>query len=109
MSKKPAAPNHFIGLWIKKSGLSLRALARRMEKEPGVELISHVSIGRIAQGKQPYSQPFLEALSVALGVSKSALLEVHPDKEGEVIDMVRLLPKNRQAQALEYLRFLASK
>lgn len=107
---KKRHPNHFIREWRRKRNLSLRKLAARMEKEPGGdEIISHVSIGRIENGLQPYSQPILEALSVALNVSKSALLEINPEKEGQVIDLVRLLPKERQTEAIDYLRYLVSK
>jgi transcriptional regulator with XRE-family HTH domain len=103
-------PNHYIREWRLYRGLSLRKLAARMEKEPGgAEIISHVSIGRIENGIQPYSQPILEALSVALNVSKSALLEVNPEKEGEVVDLMRRLPADKRDQAVEYLRFLVSK
>ena len=100
---------HYIREWRRKRQLSLRKLANRMEKEPGGELvISHASLGRIESGDQPYSEPILEALAEALGTTKSALLEVHPDKEGDVIDLVRRLKGPKRDQALEYLRFLAS-
>ena len=79
-----------------------------MEKEPGGELIvSHASISRIEKGEQPYSQEILEALAVALQVSKAALLEINPEKEGEVVDLVRLLDETKRAQAVDCLRFLA--
>ena len=100
----------FFREWRLKRGLSLRRLAARMESEPGgAPVISFASLGRIENGLQPYSQPILEALSVALGVSKGALLEMHPDKEGEVVDLVRRLNRTKQAQAIEYFRFLAAK
>ena len=109
MAKRPQV-SHFFREWREKKGLSLRRTVARMESEPGGEpIISYVSLGRIETGQQPYSQPILEALSVALGVPKSALLEMHPDKEGEVVDLVRLLNRAKQAQAIEYLRFLANK
>lgn len=100
----------YIKEWRQKKRLSLRKLAARMEVEPGGDqLISHTSLGRIENGQQPYSQPILEALSVALGVPKSALLEIHPDKEGKVIDLVRRLDESKQAEALTFLEFLARK
>lgn len=100
----------FIREWRQNRGLSLRRLADRMEVEPGGKLIiSHASLARIEQGKQPYSQPILEALSAALNVSVGALLEIHPDKEGDVVDLVRLLDQSKREQAIEYLRFLARK
>ena len=100
---------HYIREWRKKRDFSLRRLADRLEKEPGGDqLISYASLGRIETFKQPYSQEILEALAVALNVSKAALLEMDPTKDGEVVDLVRRLDERRRVQALEYLRFLAS-
>lgn len=63
-----------------------------MEEEPGGDLIiSHASLGRIELGRQPYSQPILEAISTALDVPVSALLEVNPSKAGDVVDLMKLL------------------
>lgn len=104
MSRQP----HYIKEWRLKRGLSLRRLAARMESEPGVELLSHASLARIEKGEQPYSQDILEALSVALNTSISSLIEIDPTKDGEVIDLVRRLDDSKRAQALDYLRFLAS-
>lgn len=99
----------FIKQWRTKRGLSLRRLAARMEVEPGGdEVISHVSIGRIENGKQPYSQPILEALAQALGVTTGMLLESDPTKEGQVIDLVRRLDDAKRKQAIDYLKYLAS-
>lgn len=99
----------FIREWREKRGLSLRALADRLETEPGGDpIISHASIGRIEKGKQPYSQPIIEALAVALNVTVSDLIEVNPEKEGDVIDLVRHLPAEKRDQAVAYLRFLAA-
>ena len=82
----------YIREWRLKSGLSLRELADRMEEEPGGDLlISHASLGRIERGMQPYSQPILEAISTALAVPVSALLEINPAKAGDVVDLMRLL------------------
>ena len=99
----------YIKEWREKRGHSLRKLASMMEWEPGEQLISHASLGRIEKGEQPYSQPILEALSIALNVSVSSLLEVNPEKEGEVVDLVRRLDEAKRAQAVDYLKFLAAK
>lgn len=99
----------YIKEWRQRRGLSLRALANRMETEPGGELlISHVSLGRIENGEQPYSQPILEALAVALDCTKSELLEVNPQKDGEIVDLLRHLNDRQREEALRYLRFLAA-
>lgn len=100
----------YIREWREARGLSLRQLANRMEIEPGGDLlISHVSLGRIERGEQPYSQPILEALADALAVSVSALIEVDPTKEGEVIDLMSRLDDAKRAEALNFLRYLASR
>ena len=84
----------FIKEWRAKRGLSLRRLADRLELTPGGDLmLSHTSIGRIEKGQQPYSQPILEAIAEALGVSVWMLLEVNPDKDGDVIDVTLRLKK----------------
>ncbi|CAB4141000.1 hypothetical protein UFOVP399_69, partial [uncultured Caudovirales phage] len=62
------------------SGLSLARLAARMENAPGEEMISAMSLSRIERGLQPYSEPILEALSLALDVPKWALISVNPEK-----------------------------
>jgi transcriptional regulator with XRE-family HTH domain len=77
----------YIRQWREARGLSLRALAGRLEQEPGEELISHASLQRIETGSQPYSQPILEAIANALSVTPTQLLEHDPTKQGEVVDM----------------------
>jgi transcriptional regulator with XRE-family HTH domain len=83
--------HHFLRQWRQYRGLSLRDMAERMESEPGVPLTSHANIGRIETFQQPYSQEILEAASVALGCSVEAILTIDPTKDGEVVDLMRLL------------------
>jgi len=100
----------YIREWRKKRGLSLRRLADRLEQSPGGELlVSHASISRIEQGLQPYSQPILEAIAEALGVSPVMLLEVNPDKDGDVIDITLRLnkaPPQLRKQAIDIIEAL---
>lgn len=94
MTEKPAYRRTYIREWRNKRGLSLRRLAERLEHTPGGDLMmSHVSIGRIERGVQPYSQAILEAIADALGVSVAMLLEVNPEKDGDVIDVTLRLNK----------------
>ena len=94
MDERPTFRRTYLKEWRVKRGLSLRRLAERLEAAPGGDLlISHTSIGRIEKGQQPYSQPILEAIADALGVSASMLLEVNPDKDGDVIDITLRLNK----------------
>jgi transcriptional regulator with XRE-family HTH domain len=100
----------YIKEWRQKRGLSLRRLADRLEQTPGGELlVSHTSIGRIEKGQQPYSQPILEAIAAALGVTASMLLEVNPEKDGDVIDITLRLnkaPPEVRRQAINILEAL---
>jgi len=99
----------YIREWREYRGLSLRRLADRIELDGQGESISHASIGRIEKGEQPYSQPILEALAHALNCSVTDLLSVDPTKEGEVIDLVRLLNDAQRDQAIRVLKALTGK
>jgi len=110
MQDAPTYRRTYIKEWRQRRGLSLRRLAERLEQTPGGDLlISHASIGRIEKGQQPYSQPILEAIAEALGVSASMLLEVDPDKDGDVIDITLRLnkaPPELRQQAIDILQAL---
>lgn len=96
----------FIREWREYRGLSLRRLADRMEIDGPNETISHASIGRIEKGEQPYSQPIIEALAHALNCSVTDLLSVDPTKEGEVVDLMRLINDRNRDQAIRVLKAL---
>lgn len=98
----------YIKEWRNKRGLSLRALAARMEAKDGEELISHASIGRIEKGQQAYTQPILEALSHALNVSVIELIENDPNTDGEVIDFLKTLSESQKQMALKMLKSINS-
>ncbi|MEL7111663.1 MAG: helix-turn-helix transcriptional regulator [Pseudomonadota bacterium] len=82
---------HYIRAWRKKRGLTLQALCDRMESEPGEPLISYSQLTRIERSISPYTQKTLEAIAIALDVTPAMLLEDDPDKEGEVVDLIRRL------------------
>ena len=92
--------HHYIRAWREHRGLSLRRLAERMEAEPGEQLISHASLGRIETFEQPYNQEVLEALATALNCTVTDLLSVDPTKEGEVVDLMAQL-KEADADKLD--------
>lgn len=98
----------YIKHWREKRGLSLRKLAARIESEPGVELISFTSLGRIERGEQAYTQPVIEGIAKALDVSVSMLIEVNPEAEGEIIDMVRHIRADDRDRVVKMIRALAS-
>ena len=82
----------YIREWREHRGLSLRRLADRIElSDEDGDALSYVSLNRIELGKQPYSQPILEALAHALDVTVVDLLSVDPTKEGQVVDLMALL------------------
>lgn len=82
---------HYLRAWREYRGLSLRKLADRMEREPGVPITSHANLGRIETFVQPYSQEILEAAAGALGIGVTEILTVDPRKDGEVVDLLALL------------------
>ncbi|ASQ10201.1 helix-turn-helix transcriptional regulator [Sinorhizobium meliloti] len=96
----------YIREWREYRGLSLRRLADRLELNGPEETISHASIGRIENGLQPYSQPIIEAIAAALNVSVTDLLGVDPTKEGEVVDLMRMINDKNRAQAIRVLKAL---
>jgi transcriptional regulator with XRE-family HTH domain len=104
---EPKFARTYIKEWRKYRGLSLRRLADRLELDGPDDTISHTSIQRIENGIQPYSQPVLEALSHALNVSVVDLISVDPTKEGEVIDLLRLINDQNRDQAIRVLKALA--
>jgi len=106
---QPVHTKTYLRNWREKKHLSLRTLAARMEYEPGVQLISHAQLQRIETGEQAYTQPILEAAALALGITVSMILDVDPDKEGDVIDLLKHLKGSKREQAIEFLRFLARK
>ncbi len=97
---------HFIREWREYRGLSLRKLADRMEVAPGVPLTSHANIGRIETGAQPYSQDIIEAIAEALEVSVTDLLTIDPTKDGQVVDLMRLIDDKNRDAAIRVLKAL---
>ena len=82
---------HYLRQWRQHRGLSLREMADRMETEPGVPLTSHANIGRIETLQQPYQQEIMEAAAVALDCTVEEILTINPLKDGEVVDLMRLI------------------
>jgi len=72
-SGKPVG--HFIAEWREHRGLTQDMLAERLGT-------TKASISRIENGKQPYSQPFLEACAETLMTDPASLIMRNPlDKE----------------------------
>lgn len=106
--KKTKQGQHFIRQWREKRGISLRALAGRLEAEPGGEpLISYAQLSRIETGDQPFSEPVLNALASALDVTRTMLLEIDPQKEGHVVDLLNKMDSSTREQAIKMLELMA--
>lgn len=108
MSERPLG-KHFLKQWREYRGYSLRRLADRMEREPGIPLMSHANIGRVENFQQPYSQELLEAAAVAFNCTVEQILTVDPTKEGEVIDILALLRDKDPATVRAILSGLPSR
>lgn len=96
---RDGAPKHFIREWRKYRQLNQEQLAGRLN-------VAVSTISQIETGKQGYSQPTLEALAEALSCSPADLLSVNPFKEGEVVDLMRLINDRNRDQAIRVLRAL---
>lgn len=100
---------HYLREWRQYRGLSLRKLADRMEVEPGIPITSHANLGRIETFNQPYSQEILEAAATALECSVPDLLTVDPTKDGEVVDLLRLLREKDPETVKAFLQALPNR
>lgn len=105
---KTVQGQHFIKPWREKRGISLRKLAERLETEPGGEpLVSYASLSRIENGEQPFSEPILNAIADALDVPRVMLLEMDPQKEGHIVDLLNKMDRPTRDQAIRMLEILA--
>jgi len=69
--------------------------------------VTEASLSRIETGKQPYSQRVLEALAEIYGREPWELIGRHPDKDGEVIDLLDRLNDQQRRQAKAVIEALA--
>lgn len=67
----------YIRQWREAKGMTLEALAEAIGERTG-EGLTHASLSRIERGKQPYSQPILEAAAYILGTDVANLLMRDP-------------------------------
>lgn len=100
---KPARQRqrHFIREWRKFRGLTQDQVAARIEK-------SRENYSKIERGLVPYSQDVLEPLADALSCDPGDLLNRDPFKEGEVVDLLRLIREKDQAVVRAILAGLPS-
>lgn len=97
----------YIREWRKMRGLTQEQVVARLEflDDPNVPKTG-ASLSRLENGKQPYSQRVLEALAHIYNCDPSDLIGRNPLKEGDVIDLVRVLDERKRAQALAILTAL---
>lgn len=99
---------HFIRSWRVKRGISLRKLASKLPTgSDGEPLVSYASLSRIETGEQPFSEPILNAISDALDVPRAMLLEMDPNKEGHVLDLLNQMDRKNRDQAIRMLEVFA--
>lgn len=89
MNKRPIQPRKqhrktFIREWRKYRNLTLEQLADRVDMQAS-------ALSYLERGQSAYTQGTLEALADALMTSVPSLLTVDPNKEGEVVDLMRIL------------------
>lgn len=96
----------FIRAWRDHRQLSLERLSARLEDlAPGLEGTTAASLSRIERAIQPYNQPLLEALAIALDCAVADLISRPPGtRKGELLRAVEALPAEREQQALDILR-----
>lgn len=85
---RPLYQRTFIRAWREFREMSQEELAEKvaeylLENEISEKGYTYASIGRMENGRIPYSQPIMEGISKALGVSVAALITTPPPKPGE--------------------------
>lgn len=98
MSKFPQ-PKHYVKEWRKFRGLTQERLAERTPFTPG-------AISQLETGRTQYTQAMIEALSAALDCEPGDLISVNPYKQGEVVDLMRLINDRNRDQAIRILKAL---
>lgn len=96
---KPERPRYFFKEWRKFRGLTQEDLAGRVGVTPP-------AISQLERGLQGFNNSTLEALADALSCTPGDLLGVNPNKEGDVVDLVRLLNDRNRDQAIRVLKAL---
>lgn len=99
--KKPLKPT-FIKEWREKENISQDRLVERVREL--VDGFSKASLSRLENGKQPYSQPILEAIAISLGCEPVNLLRPPTEPENELAAYVLKLSAAKQRQALRLIR-----
>ncbi|KPF74544.1 hypothetical protein IP68_12305 [Blastomonas sp. AAP25] len=90
--------------WRKKAGKTQAQVVSALEMLDDPMLpTTEASLSRLENGKQPYSERVLLALSDIYACEPWELIGRHPQKEGLVIDLVRLLDEREQERVRAYI------
>ena len=98
-----------IRAWRKARRLTQKQLAERMEKEPGERLMSYVTVSNIERGDQSPTLEQLNAFALALDVSVTQLIEHDPGKNGEIVDLLRLIDDENRATVIAMIKAAVAK
>lgn len=100
--KKPTNQprRHFFRQWRKHLGLTQNRALERLEGW------DQSKISRIENGATVWNASDLADLETAYGVDAGLLLNVDPTKEGDVVDLLKLINDKNRAQAIRVLRAL---
>jgi transcriptional regulator with XRE-family HTH domain len=97
MAKRTTKP-HYIREWREYRGLSLRKLSTMLPPGDNDKPMSAASLSRIETGKQPYSQPIMEALARALSTDVPSLIGRPPQTPPDLLLLYeRLSERDRSA------------
>lgn len=96
---KPQRARHFIREWRLYRGLTQPQLAERIGK-------THGAISQLETNKTAYTQDTLEALAFALRCEPGDLLSRDPNKEGAIVDLMRILRTKDPSVVLNVVRAL---
>lgn len=108
MLKKAFRPT-FIRAWRTHRGLSLEALAARVEEILGRNM-TYATLSRIERGKIAYTQPVLESIATALLCEPADLLMRNPlDKSApwSILDSLKKATPDERARIMAVVEALA--
>jgi transcriptional regulator with XRE-family HTH domain len=109
--RMPYKARHFLREWREFKGLTLEELAERVEtlgaernQQPTADLtfpdtMTHVTLSRIENGKQPYKQQLLEILADIYGTDPASLVSRNPFHEDQVQSIWDRIPEEQREQA----------
>lgn len=106
--KNRALASTFIRAWRKHRGLSLSRVVDRLANLHDLG-ITKTSLSRIETGKQPYSQPILEALADVLETDVASLLMRDPGQPDMIWSIWDRIAPPKRDDARRILEALADK